>query len=567
MLNADGYSLVRDSPMSDACNPDKQANILVVDDIALTRVQLCDILREAGYQVAQAGSGAQAIDLATHARPELILLDVVMPEMDGYQVCRLLKTIPLLQHIPVIFISALDETASKVRGFDAGGVDYIAKPFEKEEVLARVRTHLSIRQLQLSLQNANAEMEDRVNQRTAELIAKHEQLSSLFHQVRYAKMQWEQTMDCIDDIVMLVGGDGKLLRCNKSLLRFAEVDEYKDLLGLDWLKLLASCGLDLARLNNRSQELFHEASGRWFAVRWYSYADKGGAVIALHDMTEIKLVSDQLAKAYDDLKTTHRRLVQQEKMASIGQLAAGVAHEINNPMGFISSNLETLGKYAERLRQFIGVQDEAMKSLPDQEAVGMLAEARKRLKIDYLLDDIPALVAESNEGALRVRTIVQNLKGFSRSDLAEMEPADINECLERTINIAWNELKYKVTLERDFGELPQVKCYPQQLGQVFLNFLVNAAHAIDQHGVVRVTTRAADGVVSVAISDTGCGIPEENREKIFEPFFTTKERGVGTGLGLAISYEIIQRHGGTIDVESEVGVGSTFRVNLPLYGQ
>lgn len=553
--------------MSDAATPEKPANVLVVDDLVLTRLQLCDILREAGYRVIDAASGARALELAARSLPELILLDVVMPEMDGYQVCCQLKATPSLQDIPVIFISALDETASKVKGFDAGGVDYIAKPFEKEEVLARVRTHLSIRQLQLSLQAANVEMEDRVRQRTAELIAKHEQLSGLFQQVRFAKIQWEQTMDCIDDIVMLVGGDGRLLRCNKSLLRFAGVDDYKDLLGLDWLKLLASCGLDLARLSDRSQELFHEASGRWFAVRWYRYADQNGAVIALHDMTAIKQVSEQLAKAYDELKTTHRRLVQQEKMASIGQLAAGVAHEINNPMGFISSNLETLGKYAERLRQFVAVQDEALQRLPDPETAAMLAEARTRLKIDYLLGDIPALVAESNEGALRVRTIVQNLKGFSRSDLAEMEPADINECLERTINIAWNELKYKVTLERDFGVLPLVNCYPQQLGQVFLNFLVNAAHAIDQQGVIRVTTRAEDGCVSVAISDTGCGIPEENREKIWEPFFTTKERGVGTGLGLAISYEIIQRHGGTIDVESEVGQGSTFKVRLPLDGQ
>lgn len=552
--------------MNNLATSERRAKILVVDDISLTRRQLCDILGAAGYQVAQADGGDKALELASIHAPELIILDVVMPGMDGYQVCRQLKTIPALQSIPIIFISALDETASKVRGFDAGGVDYITKPFEKEEVLARVKTHLSIRQLQLSLQEANAEMETRVNQRTAELLAKHEQLSSLFQQVRHAKIQWEQTMDCIDDIVMLVGADGKLIRCNKSLLRFAKVDEYKDLLGLDWMMLLTSCGFDLGRLNNRAQDLYLEASGRWFAVRWYNYADKNGAVIALHDMTEIKLVSEELAKAYDDLKTTHHRLVQQEKMASIGQLAAGVAHEINNPMGFISSNLETLGKYADRLKQFVAVQDAALQGLADKEAVAMLAEARKRLKIDYLLGDIPALVAESNDGALRVRTIVQNLKGFSRSDLAEMEPADINECLERAINIAWNELKYKVALERDFGDLPLVKCYPQQLGQVFLNFLVNAAHAIDQHGVVKVATRVNGGGVEVTISDTGCGIAEGNLVKIFEPFFTTKERGTGTGLGLAISYEIVQRHGGSIDVESEVGVGSTFRVNLPLLG-
>jgi two-component system NtrC family sensor kinase len=550
--------------MSELLIPENRAAILIVDDLSLTRRQLWDILTEVGYQVLQADSGLKALELAAASLPQLILLDVVMPEMDGFQTCRELKKIPALSEIPVIFISALDETSSKVKGFYAGGVDYISKPYEKEEVLARVRTHLSIRQLQLSLRTANAEMEERVHQRTAELIAKHEQLSNLFQQVRNAKIQWEQTMDCIDDIVMLVGEDGCLLRCNKALVSFSGVDGYQDLLGLDWLKLLASCGLDLARLSNRSQELYHETSGRWFTVKWYNYSDKNGAVIALHDMTAIKKVSDELAKAYDELKTTHHRLVQQEKMASIGQLAAGVAHEINNPIGFISSNLETLGKYADRLRQFMTVQDEVVKGVSDPEAIKMLAEARKRLKIDYLLDDIPALVTESNDGALRVRTIVQNLKGFSRTDLAEMEPANINDCLERAISIAWNELKYKVTLERDFEELPTVSCYPQQLGQVFLNFLVNAAHSIDQHGEIKVSTRVEDGSVSISVSDTGCGIPAENMDRIFEPFFTTKEIGTGTGLGLAISYEIIQSHGGTIDVESQVGKGTTFTVRLPI---
>src|SRR6185369_1462781 len=200
--------------MSDMSLPEKRANILIVDDISLTRIQLADILTESGCRVIQAESGAKALELAATSQPQLILLDVVMPDMDGFQTCRELKADPSLKDIPVIFISSLDETSSKVKGFDAGGVDYIAKPFEKEEVIARVKTHLSIRQLQLSLGEAKNEMEDRVRQRTSELIAKHEQLSNLFQQVRNAKIQWEQTMDCIDDIIMLVGEDGCLLRCN-----------------------------------------------------------------------------------------------------------------------------------------------------------------------------------------------------------------------------------------------------------------------------------------------------------------------------------------------------------------
>lgn len=550
--------------MSESPHSEIKPTILVVDDVTLTRRQLSDILSGAGYTILEAASGIEAISMASQHQPQLIILDVIMPELDGYETCCRLKSDAVLKDIPVIFISSLGETSSRVKGFEVGGVDFISRPYEKEEVLVRLKTHLSIRKLQLSLQIANAEMEERVNNRTAELIHKHEQLSNLFQQVRHAKMQWEQTMDCIDDIVMLVGGDGSLIRCNKALIHFTGVDGYGDLLGLDWLKLLASCGMDLAKLTSRAHELYHEPSGRWFTVKWYNYSDKNGAVIALHDMTAIKKVSQELAKAYDDLKSTHHRLVQQEKMASIGQLAAGVAHEINNPMGFISSNLETLGKYTDRLRQFISVQDEVLKSVTDRESVGMLAEARKSLKIDYVLDDIPALVAESNDGALRVRTIVQNLKGFSRSDLPKMADADINDCIERAVNIAWNELKYKVTLKKEYGDLPTVSCYPQQLGQVFLNLLVNAAHAIDKQGEVIIATKVDGEIVSISVTDTGCGIPVENLDRIFEPFFTTKEVGTGTGLGLAISYEIIQSHGGAIEVESEIGKGTTFTVRLPI---
>jgi two-component system, NtrC family, sensor kinase len=165
-----------------------------------------------------------------------------------------------------------------------------------------------------------------------------------------------------------------------------------------------------------------------------------------------------------------------------------------------------------------------------------------------------------------VRAIVQNLKSFSRVNDGQLSYVDLNDCLESTISIAWNELKYKATLHRDYGQLPQVKCLPQQLNQVFLNMLVNAAHAIDKQGEITVTTRLEGSRVSVAIKDTGCGIPEENRSRIFEPFFTTKEVGKGTGLGLSISYDIIKKHNGTIEVESGVGTGTTFIITLPVEG-
>jgi len=283
---------------------------------------------------------------------------------------------------------------------------------------------------------------------------------------------------------------------------------------------------------------------------------------ARDDLTERNL---QLASTCEELKSTQSQLLQQEKMASIGQLAAGVAHEINNPMGFISSNLGSLGKYTERLKTFAAAVDEALASpaMP-AELRERLTASRKSLKIDFMLEDIPNLLAESVDGADRVRKIVQDLKGFSRVDAAEYSTVDLNQCLESTINIIWNELKYKAQLTREFGELPCVTCRPQQLNQVFMNLLQNASHAVENEGDIRVRTFNDDGNVFVEIADNGCGIAPEHLTRIFEPFFTTKPVGKGTGLGLSISYDIVKKHGGEISVTSEVGRGTTFRVRIPL---
>jgi signal transduction histidine kinase len=278
----------------------------------------------------------------------------------------------------------------------------------------------------------------------------------------------------------------------------------------------------------------------------------------------LQLALEELEGAYKELKATHSKILQQEKMASIGQLAAGVAHEINNPMAFISSNLGTLDKYVNRLTEFIQTQSEVIESLHTTEAIEGLKGKQKELKLDYITEDIKGLITESLDGSERVRKIVQGLKSFARVDEAEYKYADINECIESTINIVWNELKYKATLKKDYGNLPLTKCYPQQINQVFMNLLINAGHAIESQGEITIKTWAEDGSIWVAISDTGHGIPKEDLNKIFEPFFTTKEVGKGTGLGLSITYEIVQKHDGEITVESEVGKGTTFTVRLPI---
>ena len=273
-----------------------------------------------------------------------------------------------------------------------------------------------------------------------------------------------------------------------------------------------------------------------------------------------------LEAAYQELKTTQSQMLQTEKMASIGQLAAGVAHEINNPIGFISSNLNTLQKYTDRMTEFTRVQRDVVAHEASEAAREQLASEFKRLKLDHIVDDIPQLIAESLDGANRVRKIVQDLKTFSRVDETDYKDSDVIECLESTINIVWNELKYKVTLHKDYGEIPHIKCYSQQLNQVFMNLLINGAQAIDKEGEITIRTWQEDNGIGISFTDTGSVIPEATLGRIFEPFFTTKEIGKGTGLGLSISYDIIKNHGGDIQVSSTEGAGTTFTISLPFNG-
>ncbi|MBU0965272.1 MAG: response regulator [Proteobacteria bacterium] len=271
----------------------------------------------------------------------------------------------------------------------------------------------------------------------------------------------------------------------------------------------------------------------------------------------------QLEQTYRDLKASQEQLLHQEKLATIGHLAAGVAHEINNPTGYIGSNLGTLTKYMGRITEYIHLLDGYCSTLPPDKSAE-LAQARKNSKIDFLVEDSKDILNECLEGVGRIKKIVEGLKTFSRKDQNTSCLANVNDCLENALTVAWNELKYKATVEKDYGDIPLIRCYPNQLAQVFMNLLVNAAHAIANQGTIRIRTFTENDLIVVSIADTGCGISPENQTKIFAPFFTTKEAGVGTGLGLSIITEIVARHGGAISVESEVGKGSTFTINIPI---
>ncbi|WP_346355591.1 ATP-binding protein [Azotosporobacter soli] len=287
------------------------------------------------------------------------------------------------------------------------------------------------------------------------------------------------------------------------------------------------------------------------------------------EVAERVLAEARLETAYAELKNAQMQIVQQEKMASIGQLAAGVAHEINNPMGFIISNLASLREYSATLVSFIALQEESLaesaKTSAHQAAVCQrVAEAKRAQQVDYIAQDMAELVQDMEDGANRVKTIVQNLQGFARTSNKGEGDADLNEGLESTIRLIWNELKYKVTLKKELGSLPLVRCNPGQLNQVFMNILLNAAQAIETQGEIKVKTWSESDSVFVSISDNGAGMPPDVLARIFEPFFTTKDVGQGTGLGLSVSYAIIKEHGGGIEVESEVAKGTTFTLQIPL---
>ncbi|PKO85297.1 MAG: histidine kinase [Betaproteobacteria bacterium HGW-Betaproteobacteria-12] len=266
------------------------------------------------------------------------------------------------------------------------------------------------------------------------------------------------------------------------------------------------------------------------------------------------------------LEEAHNQLLQSEKLASIGQLAAGVAHEINNPIGFVSSNLGTLKGYVAELLAIIDAISVSVEPMLAEhpQVRQALAAIKQRADLDYLREDICQLITESIDGTTRVRRIVQDLRDFSRTGEVGLEWADLHAGLESTLNVVANEIRYKAEVVREYGELPLVECRPSQINQVFMNLLVNAAQAIPAQGRITLRSGRAGEQVWVAVGDNGCGIAPELQARIFDPFFTTKPVGKGTGLGLSVSYGIAEKHGGRLTVDSAPGAGSTFTLWLPL---
>jgi two-component system, NtrC family, sensor kinase len=414
-----------------------------------------------------------------------------------------------------------------------------------------------------------------VSGRLAELRQEHDELSRACSLVATAKQEWEGAIDRVDDMLFLADPARRIRRCNRTFREFIG-RPYAEILGQPFDRLLSDAGIDVEPSFERPVECFHERTGKWFVASPFPFEEVSGGgtrttIVTIHDATEMKKAAEELTRknlrlneALAALKRSQAKLLHQERMASIGQLAAGVAHEISSPIGFISSNLSTLGKYLSRLSGFLAAQSECIAAGAPPEQADSVRRRQASLKIDYIVKDLEDLVRESLEGAERVQSIVADLKSFSRVDESEYRQADINECLRSAINIVRNEIKCKATLKKELGEIPRTRCYPQQMNQVFMILLVNAAHAIEQQGVITVRSWKEDGYVCVTVADTGQGIPEANLNRIFEPFFTTKEAGNGMGLGLSVTYDIVKKHNGEITVRSEPGKGTVFTVRIPM---
>ncbi|MEI6875162.1 MAG: ATP-binding protein, partial [Spirochaetota bacterium] len=401
-----------------------------------------------------------------------------------------------------------------------------------------------------------------------------------------SEQRFRTIFDNIRDAILIVDiDDGSILDANPSVLELYGIKR-DELPGLsladiseprsggdsqDWPARMARAAggapqfFEL-RARHRSGERF------WSEISMLraSIDGRDRLVLVARDISQRKEQEQELVAALEYQRQLNKRLeeaqnqlLQSEKMASLGQLAAGVAHEINNPVGFVNSNLSTLKRYFADLLQLLSLyeQDEGELSPTTHAEVAALKD---KIDVAYVREDVANLMTESIDGLQRVKRIVQDLKDFSHVGESEKQLANLERGLDATLNMVWNELKYKAEIVKEYAGLPDIECISMQINQVFMNLLVNAAQAIEVRGRITVRTGQLGEEVWIEVEDSGCGIPAENLKRIFDPFFTTKPVGKGTGLGLSLSYGIVQRHHGRLVVSSEPGKGTVFRVWLPL---
>jgi two-component system NtrC family sensor kinase len=567
-------------------------DILIVEDDFISRNILKKVLAEMGQSVIDAENGEKGWEILKSKKIRLIISDWMMPGMNGLELCKKIRSEPFKEYVYVIMLTAKDRRADLMEVFSAGADDYIPKPFDPEELRARVMTGLRI-----------IDLEERHNNLAQTLIESRNKLRIV--------------IDSLKEEIVSLDRDMRIVSVNRA---FADKHQCnpRELVGKDCNdQMLAAC--DFLRnegIRTLMAEVFDKAAGQktmftstndqgqpvFRQIQCMPVQDDGGKVIQvvvvsqdvteerrkteeIHNLNErllatsakIEAQNEELKNTLKRLEDTQAHMIQSEKMASIGQLAAGVAHEINNPTGFVSSNLKTLLDYQQDIAELIEKYHAFTYSLKNNGKLGSISNVIQAsiqelktfeddIDIQYIMEDITDLIGDCREGTDRIKKIVLDLKDFAHPGEDKIQSLDINTGLESTLNVVNNEIKYKATVKKEFGDIPEIKGFPQQLNQVFMNILVNAAQAIEKKGEIVIRTSRVDDKVEVKISDTGSGIAEENLQKIFDPFFTTKDVGKGTGLGMNIAYNIVKKHQGTIAVDSQIGKGTTFTIMLPVSG-
>ena len=564
--------------------------ILIAEDDQIARMMLQNMLKKLGYDVLIASDGRQAWEMVTKYDVNLLISDLEMPEMDGIELCRKIRASSKSEYIYIIMLTALDDKSNLIKVFKSGADDYIPKPFDPEELKARISTGIRIIGLEKSHKNLQ------------------QVISSSRDQLRVI-------LDSMNEEIVSVDPEFSIISANRAFIRNREVG-FQSVIGqtiacMDLSFFEQSGSMKMEALIKTTFKTGEEQSANAYSgdgKEDYRYkelsfipvkgsqGDVSQVVIICRDVTEqrrktievnelnrklkdafieVNIKKQALEKTMAQLKQTQSQILQAEKMASIGQLAAGVAHEINNPTGFVSSNLKTLADYQNDINKLVAkyrklvtnirnsMAEERLSAFVEEE-IEHIKALEAEMDIGFIQEDIKDLINDCREGTERIKKIVIDLKDFAHPGEDKLQATDINKGIESTLNVVKNELKYKATVLTDLGDLPVIHCYPQQLNQVFMNILINAAQAIEKQGEIKIVTQQADGHVEIRISDTGSGIAKENIHKIFDPFFTTKDVGKGTGLGMNIAYNIIKKHNGTIDVESNIGKGTTFTIKLPV---
>ncbi|WP_084187065.1 ATP-binding protein [Andreprevotia chitinilytica] len=451
----------------------------------------------------------------------------------------------------------------------------------------------AIKQHEVSLSAEVARRTEELNQMNVMLEMDVDVREQVEADLRHQNALIQSMLTSMTEEILLLSGKGLLLQTNRPWDTFSEQEAVPDTLHaaiagdnfIDHLRTLthpmyhtlADRLKDILDNKLNSYEMSYQEDSqngkRGFLLTASAWnGEERGIILTEYDITEaqqnaaaLEKRNTELVGLNNQLRDVQHQLLQSEKMASIGQLAAGIAHEINNPIGYVNSNLGALGNYLNDLLGLVDKYDVVLTQSGQAAIQAQMTKARQDIDYDFMREDIDALMGESKEGITRVKRIVQDLKDFSRVDSTQdWVEADLHAGIDSTLNIVHNEIKYKAEVIKAYGELPPVECMISQLNQVFLNMLVNASHAIEKQGSITIRTWRAGDEVCVAFTDTGKGIAAENLSRIFDPFFTTKPIGQGTGLGLSLSYSIVQKHRGRIEVSSVVGEGTTFQIWLPI---